>query len=93
VFYPPNLTPDAETGLGTWSEAEIMLAVREGMRPDGRQLIPIMPWPSYSALSDEDAKALAAYLKGLPPQKFKAPGPFGASETPTHPYLAVVVPR
>ena len=93
VFYPPNLTPDVETGLGTWSEADIMLAVREGKRPDGRQLIPIMPWPSYSALSDEDAKALVAYMKSLPPQKFKAPGPFGESETPTHPYLTVVVPQ
>jgi mono/diheme cytochrome c family protein len=93
VFYPPNLTPDVETGLGTWSEEDIMLAVREGKRPDGRQLIPIMPWPSYSTLSDEDAKALVAYLKSLPPQKFKAPGPFGESETPTHPYLTVVVPQ
>jgi len=93
VFYPPNLTPDVETGLGAWSEADIMLAVREGKRPDGRQLIPIMPWPSYSALSDEDAKALVGYMKSLLPQKFKVPGPFGESETPTHPYLAVVVPQ
>ena len=80
VFYPPNLTADADTGLGKWSEDEIMLAVRGGLRPDGRELVPIMPWPSYSALTDEDAQALAAYLKSLPATKFQAPGPFGEGQ-------------
>jgi mono/diheme cytochrome c family protein len=41
IFYPPNLTPDAETGLGSWSEREIVTAVRTGVRPDGRVLAPI----------------------------------------------------
>ncbi len=93
VFYPPNLTPDVGTGLGKWSQDEIMLAVRGGLRPDGRELVPVMPWPSYAALTDEDAQALAAYLKALPPMKFKTPGPFKEGETPTSPYLAVVVPE
>ena len=44
VFYPPNLTPDNETGLGKWSEADIAKAIRQGVRPDWRQLIPIMPY-------------------------------------------------
>ncbi|MEX2009722.1 MAG: cytochrome c [Dongiaceae bacterium] len=93
VFYPPNLTPDVETGLGRWSKDEILEAVRHGLRPDGRELAPIMPWRSYGALNDEDAAALVAYLKSLPPISFKAPGPFGESETPTGPYLTVVVPE
>jgi len=93
VFYPPNLTPDIETGLGKWSAEEIMLAVRGGLRPDERELVPIMPWPSYAVLTDEDARALVAYLKSLPPMKFRAPGPFGDGETPTAPYLTVVVPE
>ena len=93
VFYPPNLTPDIETGLGKWSEDEIMLAVRGGLRPDERELVPIMPWPSYAVLTDEDGQALVAYLKSLPPMKFRAPGPFGEGETPTDPYLTVVVPE
>ena len=42
IFYPPKLTPDRETGLGAWSEAEIIAAVRNGARPDGRALVPIM---------------------------------------------------
>lgn len=93
VFYPPNLTSDVETGIGAWSVEEIMAAVRTGVRPDGRVLVPLMPWPSYGALTDADARALAAFLKSLPPISFDAPGPFGPDEQPTAPYLAVVVPE
>lgn len=93
VVYPPNLTPDIETGLGSWSPDEIVRAVREGTRPDGRQLAPVMPWQSYNMLSDEDAQALAAYLQSLPPVTFKAPGPFKEGETPTAPYVTIVVPK
>src|SRR6478735_7527850 len=92
VFYPPNLTPDAETGLGKWSEADIIKAVRTGVRPDGRQLAPVMPWPSYAQLSDADAKALVAYLKSLKPVANQVPPPTGASEKPRAPYLTVVMP-
>jgi mono/diheme cytochrome c family protein len=93
VFYPPNLTFDPETGLGEWSAADVLAAVREGVRPDGRELVPVMPWPSYAALSDEDGAALAAYLQSLPPVRFQAPGPFGEGETPDAPYLTVVMPE
>src|ERR1043165_2088495 len=54
IFYPPNLTPD-ETGLGGWSETEIMTAVRSGVRPDGRVLVPVMPYHNYGQLTDGDA--------------------------------------
>lgn len=93
IFYPPNLTPDPETGLGTWSEADIIKAVRTGERPDGRMLAPAMPYRSYSALSDADAAALAAYLKSLPPIRHQAPAMVGATGTPVAPYLAVVMPE
>ena len=93
VFYPRNLTSDAETGLGHWSESDIIRAVREGVRPDGRELAPVMPWRSYAALSDADAAALASYLKSLPPVSFMPPGPFGPSDAPTSPYLAVTPPK
>src|SRR5687767_15928827 len=46
VFYPPNLTPDEETGLGTWSDAEIIPTFTTGMPPDGRPAPPAMPWLS-----------------------------------------------
>lgn len=92
-FWGPNLTPDKETGLGNWSEAEILLALREGTRPDGRKLAPTMPWMAYAKLSDEDAKAIVAYLRSLPPIANKATGPFGANETPTAPYQQVIFPK
>ncbi|MEK0083968.1 c-type cytochrome [Benzoatithermus flavus] len=92
VFYPRNLTPDPETGLGAWSEVDIVRAVRTGQRPDGRELAPAMPWRSYAALSDADAAALAAYLKSLEPVRNEVPPIAGPSEKPAAPYLTVAVP-
>jgi mono/diheme cytochrome c family protein len=91
IFYPPNLTPDPEAGLGKWSEQDIITALRTGKRPDGRELAPIMPWRNYSILTDEDAKAIAAYLKSLPPSAPKVPPP-SAKENAPQPYLTVAPP-
>ena len=91
VFYPPNLTPHPESGLGGWSEEDIARAVRTGRRPDGRELAPAMPWRAYSALTDEDARAVAAYLKSLPPSPNRVPGP-ASVETASAPYLTVRAP-
>jgi cytochrome c553 len=91
VFYPPNLTPHPETGLGRWSEAEIATAVQTGRRPDGRMLAPAMPWPAYSALTEDDALALAAYLKSLPPSANQVPRPSPKQDAP-RPYLTVAAP-
>lgn len=93
IFYPPNLTSDPETGLGAWSEADITTAVRTGVRPDGRQLAPVMPYHSYGRLSDEDAGALAAYVKALKPVEHQVPAIVGPSEKPKAPYLTVAVPK
>lgn len=93
VFFPPNLTPDKETGLGSWSEADIIKAVRQGTRPDGRTLAPVMPYKSYGRLNDADAAALAAYLKSLKPIVNRVPAITGPSEKPTAPYLSVVMPQ
>ncbi|HEY9348912.1 MAG TPA: cytochrome c [Inquilinus sp.] len=93
IFYPPNLTPDPETGLGGWSEADIIRAIRMGERPDGRVLAPVMPYHSYSRLSDADALDLATYLKSLKPIRHQVPAMVGASEKPTAPYLTVVMPH
>ncbi len=92
-FYAPNLTSDEASGLGKWSEDDIVTALRTGKRPDGRVLSPIMPWQSFATLTDEDAHAIAAYLKSLAPISNKAPGPFGAKETPTAPYQGIIFPQ
>jgi mono/diheme cytochrome c family protein len=62
-----NLTSDQATGLGAWSEAEIVRAIRNGEAKDGRLLAPIMPYEWFSGMSDRDALAVARYLKSLPP--------------------------
>src|SRR4030095_15838512 len=68
VVHARNLTPDPETGLGNWTSEQIVHALRTGNTPDGSQLAPIMPWMNFSnILDDNDAMAIAAYLKSLPP--------------------------
>ncbi len=91
-FYGPNLTPDRETGLGGWNAEQIATAITTGVRPDGRVLAPVMPWHSFSHLTREDAMAIALYLKSLPAVKHKSPGPFGPSDKPSSPYMALTMP-
>jgi mono/diheme cytochrome c family protein len=92
VFHGPNLTPDKETGLGNWTGEQITTALQTGMRPDGRELAPIMPWRAFANLDKADAMAIAAFLQSLPPVKNKVPGPFGATEKPTSFVMKLVAP-
>lgn len=62
-----NLTPDSATGLGAWTEAEIVRAVRAGEDREGHVLAPVMPYEWFRGMSDRDALAVARYLKSLPP--------------------------
>ena len=78
----PNLTPHAATGLGRWTDAQIIAAVREGVRPDGRRLHPIMPYRCYRRLTDDDARALVAFLRSLAPlENASAPASAPVSST------------
>ena len=92
VFHGPNLTPDKETGLGNWTNEQVVKALQEGVRPDGRMLAPIMPWRALASLTKEDALAIVAYLKSLPPVRNKVPGPFGPTEKPTSFVMKIVPP-
>ena len=69
TFYPPNLTPDAETGLGKWTDLEFVNAVQRGISPDGSHLIPALPFTSYAAMRTEDVLDIRAYLASLPAVK------------------------
>ncbi|MGA2194300.1 MAG: cytochrome c [Bryobacteraceae bacterium] len=62
----PNITPDPETGIGTWTDGEKIRAIREGVDKDGRALFPMMPYQSYRRFSDDDVQALVAFLDSLP---------------------------
>ncbi|MDF1587241.1 c-type cytochrome [Marinimicrococcus flavescens] len=92
IFYPPNLTADEATGLGSWSKEDIVAALREGVRPDGRELAPAMPWRAYGNASDDDLDALATYLRALQPVENRVPAPVGPSEKAIAPYLTVKFP-
>jgi mono/diheme cytochrome c family protein len=67
TFYTPNITPDRDTGIGTWSDADFLRALREGVRPDGANYFPTFPYPSFTRITDDDALAIKAYLFSLPP--------------------------
>ncbi len=71
--YAPNITPDQETGIGKWTDAQIIRAIREGFRPDGSLIGPPMAIPFFRNMSDRDAKAIVAYLRQVKPVKHKVP--------------------
>jgi mono/diheme cytochrome c family protein len=65
--YSPNITPDAETGAGSWSDDQLARAIREGVSHDGRTLFPFMPYLDFRHMSDEDLASVIVYLRSLPP--------------------------
>ncbi len=67
TLYPLNLTPDAETGIGTWSDLDFVNAVQRGISPEGEHLIPALPYTSYAHMKPEDVLDIRAYLATLPP--------------------------
>ncbi|HZR56732.1 MAG TPA: c-type cytochrome [Terriglobales bacterium] len=62
----PNLTPDLQTGLGSWSDDAIARAIREGVRVDGRTLFPLMPYENFRHMSDEDLASIIVFMRSLP---------------------------
>ena len=69
----PNITPDAETGAGTWSDDQLARAIREGIGHDGRTLFPMMPYENFRHLSDEDLASVVVYLRSLAPVRHQLP--------------------
>jgi hypothetical protein len=73
TVWVPNLTPDRETGLGAWTDDEILRALRDGVARDDRFLLPLMPFDAYQYASDEDARSVVAYLRSIPPYRQTRP--------------------
>lgn len=70
ISFAANLTPDVETGTGSWTEAMFIKAIRSGKHlGEGRPILPPMPWENFARLNDSDLKAIFAYLRSLPPIK------------------------
>jgi hypothetical protein len=83
ISYGANLTPDDETGIGAWDEAMFVNALRKGQHLGaGRPILPPMPWEDLGHVSDDDLKAIFAYLKSLPPVKNKVPEPVAPPAPP-----------
>ena len=72
-FYAPNITPDNETGIGSWTSTEFIGALKHGVQPDGGKYYPTFPYRAYAGLSDEDVLNIGAYLMSLPPEKNVVP--------------------
>jgi len=76
VSYTSNLTPDQNTGIGVWTEAMFIRAMRTGKHMGtSRSILPPMPWPWYGQMRDEELKAIFAYLKSIPPIHNRVPDP------------------
>lgn len=68
TFYGPNITPHPQTGIGRWSEADFIRAMRFGVSPNGTHYYPAFPYPSYTRISETDLRDMWAYLRTLPPE-------------------------
>jgi len=64
--YSANITPDRQTGIGGWTDEQIVTAIRLGRRPNGERLVPVHPYPVFNGMAAEDLRALVAFLRSLP---------------------------
>ena len=69
TVYSTNITPDRETGIGGWTDEQVITAIRLGRRPNGERLIPVHPYPVFNGMAAEDLRALVAYLRTVPSVK------------------------
>ena len=86
ISYASNLTPDSTTGIGTWTEETFIKTLRTGKHlgmETGRPILPPMPWFNLAAQSDEDLKAIYAYLRSVPAVSNKVPAPKSPNEVMT----------
>lgn len=75
IVAAPNITPDPETGAGSWTDDQLARAIREGIGHDGRTLFPAMPYSEYRYLTDEDLASVIVYLRSLDPIRNALPKP------------------
>jgi cytochrome c553 len=87
LAFAPNLTSDPETGLGSWTEDEIIRAMTSGVGKYGHRRLPVMPSVNYTALTQDDLRAIARYLKRLPPVSRRIPKSTAAGEPSNRPYV------
>jgi len=67
TVYSTNITPDRQTGIGNWTDEQIIAAIRLGRRPNGERMIPVHPYTVFNGMAEQDLRALVAYLRTVPP--------------------------
>ena len=67
TVYSSNITPDPTTGIGKWTDDQIITAIRAGRRPNGERLIPVHPYTVFNGMAEQDLKDVVAYLRSVPP--------------------------
>ena len=72
---PSNITPDKETGIGSWSAEDVKHSIRDGKRPNGQQISPQMPYGFYKIFTPADLDAVVAYVLSIPPVARKVDAP------------------
>jgi len=87
IVYPPNITPDDETGIGTWSDRQIVNAIRAGVGRHGDRRIVSMPWRGLAALTDDDVDAVVAYLRSINPIRHTVPNEVAPGQLATSPFV------
>lgn len=91
----PNITPDVETGAGSWTDDQFARAIREGIGHDGRRLFPVMPYMNFRNMSDEDLASVITYIRSIEPvrnvlPKTQIPEPAKAAIPPYQPLTSAV---
>ncbi len=91
IVFPSNLTSDKETGLGNWPTDEIVRFLKTGIDHYGKTANPVMPWPNYALLHDEDLEAVAQFLKTIPAVSKAIPESIAAGEPLSEPFVRIGV--
>lgn len=87
VVYPPNITPDEETGIGLWSDRQIADAIRAGIGRHGSRRLSTMPWQGYAQLNDDDVNAVVAYLRSIRPVVNEVPAEVPPGRRASSPFV------
>ena len=87
IVYAPNITPDNATGIGLWSDRQIVDALRAGLGRHGERRILVMPWQGYAQISNDDAFAIVGYLRNIKPVRNRVPEDVPVGTMAGHPYV------
>jgi len=87
IIYPSNITPDEETGIGSWSDQQVTDAIRSGIGRHGDRRIATMPWQGYARMTDDDAAAMVAYLRSIKSIRNTVPKEVAPGKTADSPFV------